>query len=175
MAPPLWAWPTSFGTVRTRSILLEFHNTQQYRPFLDRRDDSSQQPTNTVRLLPAIILIPIGTLAIILTVYYFLTRDRIIKPPPPPPPPPPPDALLSPFKDPGVRHLTSNHIVQMSKEIQVLADLARGRPSSESSDRLRQLESHLTCPMCGRFYHHPVSLISANTNQDGQLSCRKSE
>jgi hypothetical protein len=174
---PDWAIPTSAGT-STWTTGLDCYSSsvcsKSYQtPTALSSTSSSQPPSNTQKFLPAIIIVPIAVLALLLILYFFLTRERTPRPPTPPPPPTPPDRLLGPFNNPGVRRLTSANITEMSKEIADLAISIGTRPNPNSARRFEELEGYLSCPVCTRLYHNPVSLVSSVGNSE-EMCCKLS-
>jgi hypothetical protein len=168
---PTWAIPTSAGTSGWTTGLNCYSSgvcAQSAQTITSYASSSSSNPqSNTQKYLPAIIIVPIAFLALLVVLYFFLTRDRTPRPPTPPPRLPPPDPLLAPFRTHGARYITADELSQMSKEIEDLAASTRNRPSNNSSNRLQELESYLSCPICKKIYHNPVSLVSSTgSSQD---------
>jgi hypothetical protein len=119
------------------------------------------QATSRNKYLPAIIASPIAAFFVIILFYWLITRDRWKKPARPPPPPPPGDPLLHPFESPGLRNLTALNVRLMSEEIKKLANANSLAKDPTTKNRLRILEAHLTCQLCQRLYHNPVSLVQS--------------
>jgi len=157
-----WYWALCRPAMASRTSSLAIYNGSTVPEWAIQTNlGNSIQETRagSFKHLPAVIASPIAAFGLLILCYWFMTRDRRIKPAPPPPPPPPPDPLLHPFEYPGKRNLTLQNVVDISKEIEKMANSAVRAKDARTERRFMQLESFLTCGLCHRLYHNPVSLF----------------